>query len=526
MHMRITQTKLILLAAAFFVIFDNWAFFDHLTKVYPISLNNIGFLASQTVFLISIIFLLLTLIGSRYTIKPVLILLLLLSSVTSYFMSNYNVVIDHVMIQNILETNIHEASDLFSIKLLFYFLLFGVLPSVFIFFVEIQPTTWKVTILTKLVSVIGSTLIVFLMFLLFSNAYTSFFREHQLIRYYTNPTYYLYSVGKYINQNFKSQEIIVQTIGKDAQIQKTDTDRELIVLVIGEAVRADRLSINGYQRETTPLLQNENVISFSQMHSCGTSTAYSVPCMFSVYPRAEYSNSKGESTENLLDVLQHAGIHVLWRDNNSDSKGVALRIEYQDYKKPEVNPVCDDECRDIGMLAGLQKYIDEKHSGDIFIILHQMGNHGPAYFKRYPQTYEHFTPVCRSNQLEQCTVEEISNAYDNAILYTDYFLTQVIQLLKENSGRFETAMFYISDHGESLGEKGLYLHGLPYPFAPDEQTHVGSIFWFGDSFKIDKQRFIEKSAKDLSQDNLFHTILGLLEIETSVYDKTLDIYQL
>jgi len=524
--MRFTQTKLIFLAAAFFVFFNNWAFFTHLIKVYPISLNNIGFLASQAVFLTSIIFLLLTLLSSRYTIKPVLILLLLLSSLASYFMNNYNVVIDHVMIQNVLETNINEASDLFSFKLLFYFLLLGVLPSVFVYFVEIQPTTWKITILKKLVSFISSILIVLLMFFLFSNAYTSFFREHKLIRYYTNPTYYLYSVGKYINQNFKNQKIIAQTIGEDAHIAETDTDRELIVLVIGEAVRADRLSINGYQRETTPLLQKENVISFSQMHSCGTSTAYSVPCMFSIYPRTEYSNSKSEATENLLDVLRHAGVHVLWRDNNSDSKGVALRVEFQDYQNPEINPVCDDECRDIGMLDGLQKYIDEKKGGDIFIVLHQMGNHGPSYYKRYPQAYEHFTPVCRSNQLEQCSIQEISNAYDNAILYTDYFLTQIIGLLKENSNRFETAMFYMSDHGESLGEKGLYLHGLPYLFSPDEQTHVGSLLWFGDGFDIDKQKFIEKSGKDLSHDNLFHTILGLLEIETTFYDKTLDIYQL
>lgn len=523
--MRITQTKLVLLAAVFFVVFDNWAFWAHLTKVYPISPDNLGFLTSQAVFLTSIIFLLLSLVSARYTIKPVLILLLLMSSVASYFMNNYNVVIDHVMIQNVLETNINEASDLFSIKLLFYVFLLGVLPSILLYYLEIQTTTWKSTILTKSASLIGSVLIILLMFFLFSNAYTSFFREHKLIRYYTNPTYYLYSIGKYFNQNFKNQEVIVQALGNDAHIPETDTDRELIVLVIGEAVRADRLSINGYQRETTPLLQKEKIVSFSRMHSCGTSTAYSVPCMFSMYPRAEYSNSKSEATENLLDVLGHAGVHVLWRDNNSDSKGVALRVEYQDYKKPEVNPVCDEECRDIGMLDGLQKYIDGKKEGDIFIVLHQMGNHGPSYYKRYPRAYEHFVPVCRSNQLEKCSVEEINNAYDNAILYTDYFLTQVIQLLEENSAEFETAMFYMSDHGESLGEKGLYLHGLPYLLAPDEQTHVGSFLWFGDSFKIDQQKFVKRSADDLSHDNLFHTILGLLEIETTVYDKTLDIYQ-
>ena len=438
-------------------------------------------------------------------------------------MNNYNVVIDHDMIQNMLETNINEAGDLFSIKLLFYFLLLGVLPSVFIYWVDIQPTSLTRAIFTKLVSGTIAILLILSIFLLFSKTYTSFFREHKLIRYYTNPTYYLYSVGKYVNETFYSRELIIQPLGKDAQIAVNDLDRELIVLVIGEAVRADRLSFNGYHRETTPLLQKEDIISFSQMHSCGTSTAYSVPCMFSIYPRKDFSNSKGEANENLLDVLQHAGISVLWRDNNSDSKGVALRVEYQDYKKTEVNPVCDDECRDVGMLEGLQDYIDEKQKGDIFIVLHQMGNHGPAYYKRYPETYEHYTPVCRSNQLDDCTNEEINNAYDNAILYTDYFLSEVIQLLKKNSGRFETAMVYMSDHGESLGEHSLYLHGLPYSLAPEEQTHIGSIFWFGDSFKIDKPALRDKTTNDFSHDNLFHTILGLMEIETSVYDISLDI---
>ena len=520
--MKITQTKLILFTALFFVLFDNFAFFTHVIEVYPLSLKNMGFLLSLPVVLTCFIVLLLVLVSSRYTIKPVLIFLLLLSSLAAYFMNNYSVVIDHDMIQNMVQTNINEAGDLFSFKLLFYFVLLGVLPAVFIYLAEIQPASWKRSIITK--SVLGSSavLIALAMALPFSRSYTSFAREHTSLRYYTNPTYYIYSVGKYINETYNRREVVVQSLGTDALVPATDLDRELVILVVGEAVRADRLSLNGYERETTPLLQNEDVISFSKMYSCGTSTAYSVPCMFSVFPRAQFSNSKGESSENLLDVLTHAGINVLWRDNNSDSKGVASRVEYQDYKKPELNPVCDSECRDVGMLVGLQEYIDEKQEGDIFIVLHQMGNHGPAYYKRYPEAFERYTPVCRSNQFEECTNEEINNAYDNAILYTDYFLSQVIELLKKNTGRFETAMVYMSDHGESLGEHNIYLHGLPYAMAPEVQTHIGSVFWLGDGFKLDKKALRDKSAINYSQDNLFHTILGLLEIETEVYDKNLD----
>jgi len=521
--MKITQTKLILFTALFLVLFGNFAFYAHVIEVYPVSLKNIGFLISLPVVLTCFIVLLLTLVSSRFTTKPVLILLLLLSSMASYFMNNYNVVIDYVMIQNLLQTDIHEAGDLFSLKLVFYFLLLGVLPSIFIFLVEFKPVTWKRTIITKLLSIAISVLIAFAVALPFSKSYTSFAREHTSLRYYTNPTYFIYSVGKYINQTYNSREVVVQSVGTDAQVPATDPDRELVILVVGEATRADRLSLNGYQRETTPLLQSEDVISFTEMYSCGTSTSYSLPCMFSIFPRKEYSSSKGESSENLLDVLQHAGVHVLWRDNNSDSKGVALRAEYQDYKNPEINPVCDSECRDIGMLVGLQEYIDEKQEGDIFIVLHQMGNHGPAYYKRYTKDFERYTPVCRSNQFEECTKEEINNAYDNAILYTDYFLSQVIGLLKKNSGGFETAMVYMSDHGESLGEHNIYLHGLPYTIAPEAQTHIAAVFWLDDNFRIDKKALRDKSAELFSQDNLFHTILGLLEIETAVYDKNMDI---
>ena len=521
--MKITQTKLILLTAAFFVLFDNFSFFAHVIEVYPVSLKNIGFLLSLPVVLGSFIVLLLVLVSSRYTIKPILIFFLLLSAVASYFMNNYNVVIDHEMIRNILQTNVNEAGDLFSLKLLFYFLLLGVLPAVFIYRAEIQPVSWKRSVITK--SLVGSLAVLAALAaaLPLSRFYTSFAREHTSLRYFTNPTYYIYSAGKYINETYFRREVVVQSQGTDAHLPATDLDRELIILVVGEAVRADRLSLNGYQRETTPLLQKEAVTSFSQMYSCGTSTAYSVPCMFSIFPRDSYNNSKGESNENLLDVLQHAGVNVLWRDNNSDSKGVASRVEYQDYKQPGTNTVCDEECRDIGMLVGLQEYIDDKQNGDIFIVLHQMGNHGPAYYKRYSKPFERYTPVCQSNQLDECTTEEINNAYDNAILYTDYFLSEVIQLLKKNSDRFETAMVYMSDHGESLGEHNLYLHGLPYAIAPDAQTHIGSFFWIDEGFKIDQKKLRDKSAEQFSQDNLFHTVLGLMEIETSIYDKNLDI---
>lgn len=518
-----TNSKLVVLASLFLVLFGNFSFFKNVTEVYPLSLGNIAFLGSLAIVLASLIVLLLTLFAYKYTTKPLLIFTLLVSSLASYFMDSYSVLIDHTMIQNIVQTNVGESTDLFNVKLILYFLLLGLLPSVYIYKVNIKNASLKTELVSKLKVLAVSLLIIVSLILIFSKFYTSFFREHQTLRYYTNPTYYVYSIGKYINDIFQNDGVVVQALGVDAKIPPADTDRELIILVVGEAARADRFSLNGYPRETNPLLKKEDIINFSNMRSCGTSTAVSVPCMFSILGRDGYSDKKAKSTQNIIHVLQHAGVHVLWRDNNSDSKGVALSVPYEDFKSPKNNPVCDIECRDEGMLNGLQEYISRKKEGDILIVLHQMGNHGPAYYKRYPQSFERFKPVCKTSQLESCSREEIGNAYDNAILYTDYFLSKVIGLLKQNSAGFETAMIYMSDHGESLGENSLYLHGLPYFMAPDEQKHIGAVMWLGDGFHIDKNALRQKSVKEYSHDNLFHTLLGLMEVETSVYDKKKDI---
>ncbi len=284
----------------------------------------------------------------------------------------------------------------------------------------------------------------------------------------------------------------------------TIAHRELFILVIGETARADRFSLNGYERDTNPRLRAANAINFTNFWACGTSTAISVPCIFSFLGADKFDTKTAAAQENLLDVLQRAGASVLWLDNNSDSKDVALRVPYQSYKSPAVNPLCNPECRDVGMLSALQQHIDAHPKGDIFIVLHQMGNHGPAYYKRYPPEFEKFKPACQSADLSQCSREEIGNAYDNAILYTDFFLGEVIALLKKNDDKFETGMLYVSDHGESLGENGVYLHGLPNAIAPDAQLHVPAVMWLGRGFRdeVDIPALMQKRGTRYTHDNI------------------------
>ncbi len=443
-------------------------------------------------------------------------------------MNSYNVVIDDSMIRNMIQTNIDESLDLVTLKQILYLIFLGLIPAYFVYKIDIEYKNIKTEIFQKLKILLISLLIILASILMFNKHYTSFAREHKPLRYSTNPTYWIYSIAKYINSTYNSTPIIAKPIGLDAEVlDAEDKRKKIVVMVVGEAARADHFSLNGYSKQTNPLLQQEDIINLSNTYSCGTSTAASVPCMFSILTKNQYSYKKGLALQNVLDLISHTKkIAVLWRDNNSDSKGVALRVPYENFKLENKNQICKDgECRDEGMLLGLDEFIKKNKSKDILIILHQMGNHGPAYYKRYPKEFEKFKPVCKTNQLEQCTKEEISNAYDNAILYTDYFLSKTINFLKKYDTSYDTAMIYMSDHGESLGENGIYLHGLPYFMAPDAQIHIGTILWFNNDFykKLNLDNLRKNTNKRFSHDNLFHTLLGIFNIKTSIYNKNLNI---
>ncbi|SEA39067.1 phosphatidylethanolamine:Kdo2-lipid A phosphoethanolamine transferase [Desulfuromusa kysingii] len=525
MTLQISRIKLILLTSLFIVFADNYRFFSQVKIIYPLSPSNTPFLLSIAVVFFSFLALFFSLFNSILTLKPILIFSVLVAAFISYFANTYCVIIDDTMIQNVLETNASESLDLISSKLFLYVFLLGGLPALLIYKVKTPVQTSRQTLASTLVTISITVLIIIVTLLCFSKFYTSFFREHKPLRYYTNPTYAFYSVGKYIGHKFDNHETELKAIGLDAKKDADAHGRRLAIVVVGEAARADRFSLNGYKKETNPLLKKEDIINFSNMYSCGTTTAISVPCMFSYLERKNYNDKKAKTTENVLDVLNRGGVKILWRDNNSSSKGVADRVSYENYRTPETNTICDSECRDVGMLNGLQDFINQQDEGDILIVLHQRGNHGPAYAKRYPQAFEKFTPVCKTNQLEECQQEEIGNAYDNAILYTDYFLQQTLELLKQNDGTFQSALFYMSDHGESLGENGLYLHGMPYFIAPDAQKHAGALMWFGASARqeIDTENLQQTTNDHFSHDNLFHTLLGFMRIKTSLYNEEKDI---
>jgi len=520
----LSANALIVLVAVYVALFANTALFARAFDAYDGSAEEILFAASLIPFMAAIFILVLSALCHRAGAKPVLIVFLLLSSLIAYFTNRYGAVIDDDMLVNVLETDSGEARDLLSITLFFYVLILGVLPSLFVYRAALNLPNPKAALISRLRLVSVSVTTIAALFFLFSAHYISMFREHKEIWYRANPIHAVYSAGKLVNESVKFAPLPHVIVGAHATIPEWDTHRELVVMVVGETARADHFSLNGYRRDTNPRLRNEKVINFPDVWSCGTSTAQSVPCIFSHYSRAEFDPEKANAADNALDVLKRAGVSILWRDNNSSSKHVADRVDYESFLTSKTNPICDVECRDEGMLSGLQDYIDRHPAGDILIVLHQMGNHGPAYYKRYPPAFEKFTPVCKTNDLGACSREEIVNAYDNAILYTDFFLSKIIELLKQNDHAYETAMLYVSDHGESLGENGLYLHGLPYFLAPDSQRHVPLVMWFGRNFEPQVLSKIQaKRVEQLSHDNIFSTLLGLFEIQTADYDPKMDI---
>lgn len=527
MKFRPSSNQVILGSALFLAAFANLAFFRNVLATFGTTPGAYAHALSLGLVLAGVLTLLLSILCVGRALKPLLAVLFLLSSLTAYFMDTYNAFIDSDMLANVAATDPREVRDLLTPRLGLYLLLLGVLPVVVLLRLKIRPRPIGAALRARAVLVVSTLLVAVALIVLSSSFYASFFREHKVLRYYTNPTGPIYAAYKFGRRGARHDPVAPERIAEDVRRPEKDVDRELVIMVVGETARADRFALNGYARDTNPRLAKQDVVSFTQVKACGTSTVTSVPCMFAIYDRDHFSGEKATGTENLLDVLTRAGVNVLWRDNNSDSKGVALRVPMEDYRSPEVNTLCNPECRDEGMLVSLQDYIDRHPTGDILIVLHQMGSHGPAYFKRYPAEFRVFTPTCETNQLDSCTQEEISNAYDNTILYTDHFLSRVIDLLRANDEGFETAMLYVSDHGESLGESGVYLHGLPYLIAPDAQIRVPLVAWFGRNYDdVDRAALHQLRDRPMSHDNIFHTVLGLFEAGTEVYDPKQDLLQL
>ena len=472
--------------------------------------------------------LLLLVLMTRWTAKPVLTLLLLVTALAVHFMTKYTVFLDADMVGSIVHTDSKESGELISWSILPALLMLGVAPSVVVWRLRIRRRRLVRAFAVRLVWIALTIAVAVAAALASYQSLSSLMRNHREMRHLITPGNYLVALTHVLRRDHavRNEPRAQIGIGATLAMRPAGAKPRLLVLVVGETVRAQDWGLNGYARQTTPRLSAIDLVNFSDVHSCGTATEVSVPCMFSPLARANYDRDTVKHSESLLHLLDRTGIATVWLDNQTGCKGVCDGLPFESFEHANDPEHCNEEgCLDGVLLSGLAKSI-EGHQGDMVVVLHPLGNHGPSYFKRYPERLKVFRPACESSDLGRCSREDIVNAYDNAILATDELLDKVITLLSTQASR-DAALIYVSDHGESLGEGGLYLHGVPYAIAPETQTRVPLVMWFSPGMQsargINHDCMRTLSQRPASHDNLFHSILGLLQVDAPEYVADLDL---
>jgi len=541
----LSTTSFTLLITFYLLIAFNSIFLNKVSELHGEAVpGHFMFMVSLVVFLAVVLNFFLTLSAFRFILKPFTMFLLIGSAVAFYYMKTYGILIDVNMIENVLETDVGEATEIMTLGMFIDVIIWGLIPAIIVFYIPIHYGSFVKEIIRKVVTVVLSFMIIGIIAAGYYQDYASLFRSNHYIRDLAVPINFVNAFNSIIKTRYLKTTHTLTPLGQDAHLGEvwnvknspTMKDKRVItVLIVGETARAENFSLNGYSRITNPELSKLPIINFSNFHSCGTSTAVSLPCMFSRQDRKHYDGSEAKYTENVLDIINRAGIPVIWLDNNSGCKGVCSRVGFQSlsYAKDPENCVegikgeHHGECFDSILIKNMLEKIKET-SGNLMLVLHQKGSHGPAYYLRTPPEFQQFKPFCKSAQLQLCSREEITNAYDNSLLYTDYIIANVIKRLQENQDQYDSALLYLSDHGESLGENRLFLHGLPYMIAPSQQTHVPALTWlskgYAQRFNINLSCLKLKSTDEFSQDNLFDSLLGLMDIKTAEYQSGMDIF--
>ena len=528
-------------AALWIAVFANWPLWRALLAL-PENSSTRGalFVVGFGAMIAAMITALLALAAWRFSIKPVITLFVLSAAFGAHFMGSYGVVIDSTMMVNVVQTDPREVRDLLSWRLLLSVFFLAGVPLLLLVRARLQ----RLGVLPQLGrNALGFcaalVVLVALVFVLFADL-SSTMRNHKSMRYLINPLNSFYALADIGLQARARPAGPPLPIGIDARIapRAAGARPPLVLLVVGETARADHFALNGYARPNNPELAALDVLSFRDVSSCGTNTAASLPCMFSHLGKTKFEARERDS-ENLLDLVQRAGMAVLWLDNQAGCKGLCDRVPHAqaiDAAPGRAAPgaqICQDgECLDEALLIGLEARLAalpaEQRERGVLLVLHQMGSHGPAYYKRSPANRKPFMPECSTNVLQRCDRASLVNAYDNSIAYTDHVLAQTVQWLQGQSQQFDATLLYVSDHGESLGENNLYLHGLPYALAPREQTHVPMIVWSAPPSAPAAGSVTtclrERRDLPLTHDHLFHSVLGLLGISASEYQPGLDLF--
>jgi lipid A ethanolaminephosphotransferase len=522
-------------ASIWIAAFANWPLWRALAAL-PENSSGRGavFIVGFALLIAALLTALLAFVAWRFTVKPAIALFVVSAAFGAHFMGTYGVVIDSTMMVNVVQTDPREVRDLLSWRLVLGVAFLAGVPLLALWRVRTQRLGAVAQLGRNAIGLfVALALFAALLFALFADL-SATMRNHKTMRYLINPLNSFYALADIGLQRTAQPAGPPLPIGLDARIvpRAAGTRPPLVLLVVGETARADHFALNGYERPTNSALAALDVVSFRDVSSCGTSTAASLPCMFSHLGRKQFERRERDS-ENLLDLVQRSGMAVLWLDNQAGCKGLckrvptAMAIDAAPGRAAPGAQLCQDgECLDEALLVGLDARLAdlpaERRERGVLLVLHQMGSHGPAYYKRSPANRKPFMPECSTNVLQQCDRASLVNAYDNSIVSTDHMLAQAVQWLQGQAPQFEATMLYVSDHGESLGENNLYLHGLPYAVAPREQKQVPLIVWSAAAPVTTCLR--GKRDMPLTHDNLFHSVLGQLGISAGEYQAGLDVF--
>ena len=417
-----------------------------------------------------------------------------------YFVNTYDVLVTDSMMGNVFNTRYSEASGYFSLSAVLYVVLLGILPAVLLILQQIDYKNLKrfgintgIALATMVAMVVVNI-----------NNFTWIDRHATKLGSLLMPWSYTVNTIRYHNAERKrnQKEILLP----DATI--ANNDKEVVVLLIGESARRQNFSLYGYDKKTNPLLENQDVTALTAK-SAATYTTAGVKAIVDHKPTDKLY-------EILPNYLYRAGVDVVWRTANWGEPPVHIE-KYQKVADLKAAYPDADERYDGILTVGLKEVVESSTADKVLIILHTSTSHGPTYFSKYPSEFERFTPVCTTVEMAKAVPEELINAYDNTILYTDYLVNEVIESMKCLTD-YRSCVIFISDHGESLGENNLYMHGVPMAMAPKEQVEIPFIVWTSDNSKI-------KAIDEAGQYHIFHSTMDFLSIESPVYDSQMSIFE-
>ena len=435
--------------------------------------------------------------------KIIVALSLIIDAGCLYFINTYDTLLDDTMMGNVFNTQYSEASGFFSLAFVLYLLLLGVLPAIYVCLRKIDYSSAK-----KMFAFNGSSLglVLVIAFANMSN-WPWIDRNATVLGSLLLP--WSYSVNS-VRYQIKEHKMNREEIPLPDAVFTNPEAKRVVVLVIGESARQDHFSLYGYPRQTNPLLSGQQGLTALKADAAATYTTAGVKAILDSRPTDKLY-------EILPNYLYRAGAQVVWRTSNWGEPPVHIEKYQNPEALVEIYPDADPAYDGI-LFEGLRDEILSSGNSKVLLVLHTSISHGPAYNKRYPSEFEQFTPICNTVEMAKADHDELMNSYDNTILYTDYLLSGAIHQLESLPGEWESCLMYVSDHGESLGEGNLFMHGVPIAIAPKEQIEIPFLVWTSEGSRE------VKPLDKVGQYHVFHSVMSFLGAESEIFDENMNIF--